>query len=114
MFVMSFTSVVVDRASFKKTSEMAKVKSFDCQLQISKSTTLLQISVKFMHFYLYFVYGAGCLFVSRPFARPESQKELKLFLRSYKRRPHYCSPVSRSDYTFFTAQTMMPTGVLLF
>ena len=26
---------------------MAKIKSFDCQLQISKSTTLLQMSVKF-------------------------------------------------------------------
>ena len=47
MFVMSFTSVVVDRASFKKTSDMAKVKSFGCQLQISKSTTVLQMSVKF-------------------------------------------------------------------
>ena len=48
MSVMSFyTSVVVDRASFKKTLEMAKVKSFDCQLQISKSTTLLQMSVNF-------------------------------------------------------------------
>ena len=47
MFVMSFTSVVVDCASFKKTSEMAKVKLFDCQLQISKSTTLLEMSVKF-------------------------------------------------------------------
>ena len=39
--------VVVDRASFEKTFEMTKVKSFDCQLQISKSTTLLQMSVKF-------------------------------------------------------------------
>ena len=47
LFVMSFTSVIVDRASFKKTSEMAKVRSFDCQLLISKSTTLLQMSVKF-------------------------------------------------------------------
>ena len=27
---------------------------------------------------------------------------------------HYCSPVSRSRYIFFTAPTMMPTGVLLF
>ena len=27
---------------------------------------------------------------------------------------HYCSPLSRSDYIFFTAQPMMPTGVLLF
>ena len=27
--VMSFTSVVVDRTSFRKTSEMARVKSFD-------------------------------------------------------------------------------------
>ena len=47
MFVMSFISVVVDRGAFKKTFEMAKVESFDCQLQISKSTTLLQMSVKF-------------------------------------------------------------------
>ena len=47
MFVMSFTSVIVDRASFKKISEIAKVKSFNCQLQISKSTTLLQMSIKF-------------------------------------------------------------------
>ena len=37
--------VVVMRASFKKTFETTKVKSFDCQLQIS--TTLLQMSVKF-------------------------------------------------------------------
>ena len=27
---------------------------------------------------------------------------------------HYCSPLSRSDYIFFTAQPMMTTGVLLF
>ena len=27
---------------------------------------------------------------------------------------HYCSPLSRSNYIFFTAQPMMPTGVLLF
>ena len=47
MFVMSFSSVIVNRASFKKTFEMAKVESFDCQLQISKSSTLLQMSVKF-------------------------------------------------------------------
>ena len=46
MFVMSFTSVVIDRASFKKTSEMVKVKSFDCQSQISKSTTLQEMSLK--------------------------------------------------------------------
>ena len=45
--VMSFTSVIVDRVSFQKISEIAKVKSFDCQLQISKSITLLQMSVKF-------------------------------------------------------------------
>ena len=44
---MSFTSVAVDRASFKKTSEVAKVKSFNCQIQTSRSTTLLQMSVKF-------------------------------------------------------------------
>ena len=38
---------IVDCASFKKTFEMTKVKSFDCQLQILKSTILLQMSVKF-------------------------------------------------------------------
>ena len=47
MLVISFTSVVVDRACFIKISEMAKVKSFGCQLQISKSTTLPQMSVKY-------------------------------------------------------------------
>ena len=47
MFFMSFTSAVADRASFKNTSEMAKVISFNYQLQISKSTTLLQMTVKF-------------------------------------------------------------------
>ena len=52
MFVMSFTSVLVDCASFKKTSEMARVKSLDCQLEILKSTSLLQISVIFMQFFL--------------------------------------------------------------
>ena len=65
MFLMSFTSVAVDRASFGKTSEMVKVKSFDCQLQVLKSITLLQMSVRFTQFYLYFVYGADSLFVSR-------------------------------------------------
>ena len=44
---MSFTSVVADRASFEKTSERGKVKSFDCQLLVLKSTTLLQMSIKF-------------------------------------------------------------------
>ena len=53
-------------------------------------------------------------FVSRPFATPKFKKEIKLFLRSYERHPSYCSPVSHSHYIFFTAQTMMPTGVLLF
>ena len=44
---MSFNVVVVDRASFRKISEMAKVTSFDYQLLISKSTTLMQMGVKF-------------------------------------------------------------------
>ena len=45
IFDMSLTSVLVDRTSFRKASEMARVKSFDCQLQISKSTALLQMNV---------------------------------------------------------------------
>ena len=65
-------------ASFKNTSEMAKVKSFDCQLQISKSTTLLQMNVKLYAVLLLF------LFVSRPFARSKSKKELKLFSKATK------------------------------
>ena len=48
MFLMScHFSVIVGHASFKKISEMTKVKSFGYQLQISKWTTLLEMSVKF-------------------------------------------------------------------
>ena len=76
MFVLSFTSAVVDRASFKKTSEMAKVKSFSCQLQISKSTTARNQCNVLCSFISIFVHGAGSLFVSRPFARPEKSSNI--------------------------------------
>ena len=89
---------------------MAKVKSFNCQLLISKSTTLLQMSVNF--------YGVLSLFlcmvlISGPLPDQSLKKEFQLFLRSYKRRLSYCSPVLRSRCIFFTAQTIMPSGVLL-
>ena len=41
------------------------------------------------------------------------KKSSNFFCEAIKRRPNYCSPVSRSHKMFFTAQTMMPTGVVL-
>ena len=62
---------------------MAKVKSFGCQLQISKSTTLLEMSVK-----LYavlsleiFLYGAGSLF---PGPLPGKKKSSNVFSEAIK------------------------------
>ena len=115
MFVMSFTSVVVDRASFKKTSEMAKVKSFDCQLQISNSTTFLEMSVKF---YVVLSLSLCMVLILYLFPGPLPDQSLKKSSNFYSKdinTLNYCSPVARmADYIFFTAQTVMPTGVLLF
>ena len=65
---------------------MTTVKGFDCQLQVLYS--------------FIFVYGADSLFVTRPFAIPKFEEELKVFLQCH--------------YVLFIAQTMMSTGVLLF
>ena len=54
---VSFTSVLVDLASFRRTTEMAVVKSFDYSLQISNSkhsaANLIKVflfsSVPFLH-----------------------------------------------------------------
>ena len=68
-FLVSYlTSVVVDRACFRKTSEMVRVRSwiktFDCQFQISE----MEMSAKFCAVFIFiFVYDADYLFVSRPF-----------------------------------------------
>ena len=81
LFVISFTSVVVDRTSFKKTSEMAKIKSFDSQLLILKSTTLLQMIVEFC---AVLSLSLCMVLISGPLSDQSLKKELKLFLRSYK------------------------------
>ena len=60
----SFTSVVVDPACFRKTSEMARVKSFDCQLQISNGNECKVL----YNFIFIFAYAADSLYVSRAFA----------------------------------------------
>ena len=110
MFVMFSASVVVDC-----TSEIAKVKSFVCQLQISKSTTLLKVSVHFDAVLFLSLCLVLILYLCPgPLLDQKFKRELKLFLLSHNRRPDDCYPVSRSHYIFFTAQTMMPIGVLLF
>ena len=92
---------------------MAKVKNYGCQLQISKSTTLLEMSVKF-YAVLSLSFCVALVINLFPGPLPDQKGELKRFLQSYKRRPNYCSPVSCSHYMFLTEQAMMPTGVLLF
>ena len=77
-FVMPLTSVVVDIASFRKMSE-----SFDHRLQISKLTTLLQISVKFMQFISIFMHGADSLFPG-PLLYQGLKKSSYLFSESIK------------------------------
>ena len=103
LYVMCFTSAVVDRACFKKTSEMTKIKNFDCQLlcspianfEIDHSAT--DMNVKFYAGLSLLQYGA----YSRPFARPiKFKKDLKLFLGSCKRRLSYCFPVSHPLFIF--------------
>ena len=93
---------------------MAKVKSFGCQLQISKLTTLLEMSVKF-NAVLSLSFCMVLVHYLFPGPLP-GQKRAQTFSPKTpkKTHPNYCSPVSRSQYMFFTAQTMMPTGVLLF
>ena len=123
---MSFNSVAVDRASFRNTSEMARIKQFDCQLQISKLTTLLQMNVKvYAVLSLSFFCGAEFFFVPKPFAMPRFKTELKLILQSYKDTQITILQSYKDTqitilqhhiliYIFFTMQTMMRTGVLLF
>ena len=77
MFVMSFTSVVVDRAPFKKTSEMAKVDEFRLPIANFEIDHSARNECKVLcSFISIFVYGAGSLFVSRPFAKPKKSSNV--------------------------------------
>ena len=101
---MSFTSVAVDRASFKKTSEMAKVIFFCCQLQISKSTTLLQITVEF-----YAVLFLSLCLVLIPYLFPglflgQSFRKISDFFSELQKTPKLLfSSVTLSLYIFHSA-----------
>ena len=61
------TSVVVDRPYFGKTSEMARVKSFDCPV------------ANLCSFILIFMYDADSLLASRPFDIPKFKKRAQTF-----------------------------------
>ena len=104
--VMFFISVVVDRASFEKTSEMANVKSFDCQLLESKSTTLLQMSVKF---YAVLSLSLCIVLISGHLLDQSLKKSSNFFSEAIKD-----AQLTVLQCRILTAQTMMPTGVLLF
>ena len=82
-FTGSFTFVVVDSASFKKTLEMARVKSFNCQLQslkIGNCAALATNECKVLcSFNSIFGYGTDSSFVSRPFAIPMLKKRAQTF-----------------------------------
>ena len=74
-----FTSVVADRACFRKTSEMAGVKSWVSRRNfemetISRFYAVLSLSLCMLSI-LYFV--------SRPFVIPKFKKEVKLFLQCH-------------------------------
>ena len=76
---MSFTSVVAERAYFRKTSEMTRIKSpiASCKVQNGNECKVL------CSFILIFMYDADFLFVSRPFDIPKFEKEHKLFLQCH-------------------------------
>ena len=91
-------SLLVDCASFRNTSEMTRVKCFDWQLQRNGNECKVLCSSCLS------LCMVPTLFVSRPFAKPNLKKQLKLFLHD---QCHLLYLI------FFTAQTMMPTGVFL-
>ena len=80
MSCMSFTSVVVDRACFKKTSDMQESRAGSglsiatCKFRNGNECKVL------CSFIFIFVYDADSLFVSRSFAVPKFKKEVQLFL----------------------------------
>ena len=102
---MSFTSVVVGRASFKKISETAKVKSFGFLLQISKFDDSATNECKVLcSFISVFMYSADSLFASRPFAWPKFKKSSNFFSEAITDTPKLLfSNVTFSLYIFHSA-----------
>ena len=66
MFVMSLSSVVVDRLSFKMTSEMTKGQEFRLPIANFEIDHSARNECKVLCSFI-FMYGAGSPFASRPF-----------------------------------------------
>ena len=114
MFVMSCTSVtVIDRAYLKKGLCDDKGQEFRLPVANFEIDHSAKNECKVLcSFISIFLFVAGSLFVSRPFARPE--KSSNVFSEDVKYAQTTVLQCHVLIICFFTAQTMMPTGVLLF
>ena len=83
VFYGVFYLCLVDSASFQESLEMAKVKSFNCQLQILKIDNFAALATNeckvLCSFNSIFGYSTDSSFVSRPFAIPMLKKRAQTF-----------------------------------